>query len=1417
MQRIPNVVMGGTEGDTLISRLGPSAGDPKLRALVKNPEPTRHTPLFRFEELTPERGPQRAVAQFVGGLTTPENAAIVAGIGKLKRIPEVGKALTRAASGGFSIQMLTGALQSDPEWTEAKQSGNKAIMSEIVVRKGLELIFGTLAGKHALSGAKPIERGTTPPPPEAERLQRYSTEASRQGREFASALRPGEAPPPEPPAPAPATKPDLISGRTPEATTRLTRPMPPRMGDEPLVSAAMDQLEKSQLEPKRLQPEIPRAPEQPSLWTEESGEQRVPSTKDLQEGLVKARGLVGQILQVHQQTGGSTFNVRNEQNLAGQKVYSVSPFKELETVLDHSPTSEDITGFIGRPGVREKLFDPSGKFSLGTWEDKSEGKTYLDVVVTTPDLSEALEIGRKAKQIAAFDLSKVDPQTGDVAEGAEIPIPAAPGKKLYHWGRQPGLETLDPKFYGTGEAGAEMRRKRNAGPDWVDRTYYTETPKSPEPSRFGPGTRAPHPYEVEVPEERIYDLTKDPEGFVQAANGDLTVVEKTIKERGFAGYKGAYPDGTPAYAMFDPIKAKKMSEAGFLNLKDLDEGVNWFERKMIDDLSDIRRFTSDAKLPDELDPYKLAILHAGRGGKMVRRLIRKGGLREIIRPAYKEGLYQEMVDYSLVERYEELARPKSQGGHGITRFPNGLTLTDIQAQKVALEAKLGPQKLAKVKGYIQQLYRYSDQILQEARDGGLISAQTYARIKANNEKYVPLQRIAYLYDQIENMTPGSNIFSVPAQDLVKTVAGSEKEVLNPIQGIIRNTIKSVALVSRNRVALAMANLADDPRFQGSVIRLRKGMQAPDGMDAFSVLREGRKEVYAAPRLVVEAMKRMNPEQGDVMTRMMAASGEFLKAGAVTFNMAFIPANAIRDFQTATLKSEVGFTPWDWAKGLTRAIFKGDVYDKYLESGGAFGGLYEQLGKGGEIWETSLTTGKRSRNRLAQFEREMKGQFTLRHALSLANPLEYIRAAGQIIEQAPRIGAFERAMRKGKSLEGAGFLSRDVTVNFSKAGSAMRVLNLWSPFLNARQQGLLNTLRAVKDHPGRAALILTAMVGVPALATYLHNTRQHKDVWDDIAEFEKRNNFIIIYGDERDEDGNPTQVIKIPKGDVGQMFGNPLEHFLAWMDGKEPQRVDKLALQWASDISPVQFEREGKLSGLAVASSVAPPTPKAVLEGLTNKNWYTGREIVGQKHRLQEASPKEQYWTDTPPAVVTVAQFLGVSPKKLQNFIGTQFGGLGRQLMEPTKAQKSVTKRFVGAHGGGKEEREFETLTGIKQEGADVAVQTNRAVQSLFDRMMKAQPQERQQMIVEAAKTGKLDERGIIALADLVEAKALGLTDFERYLKSAAVPDRAKYVVKRMRELPAAERAKTFERWAEKGLLTDDVLDQIIETAPAGVP
>jgi hypothetical protein len=150
-------------GETLLSRATtPVPSDPNLAAVDKTRIPMGQTPLVRPEVFAGEtRGPHRAILEAAGGLTTPENAVLLGGTAAARAIPGAAQAF----SGGFATQMLTEALHADPEWAEAKATGDDAVMAEIATRKGVQLLFGLAAGAHAVRGktAGVRENRTTEP------------------------------------------------------------------------------------------------------------------------------------------------------------------------------------------------------------------------------------------------------------------------------------------------------------------------------------------------------------------------------------------------------------------------------------------------------------------------------------------------------------------------------------------------------------------------------------------------------------------------------------------------------------------------------------------------------------------------------------------------------------------------------------------------------------------------------------------------------------------------------------------------------------------------------------------------------------------------------------------------------------------------------------------------------------------------------------------------------------------------------------------------------------------------------------------------------------------------------------------------------------------------------------------------------
>lgn len=821
------------------------------------------------------------------------------------------------------------------------------------------------------------------------------------------------------------------------------------------------------------------------------------------------------------------------------------------------------------------------------------------------------------------------------------------------------------------------------------------------------------------------------------------------------------------------LKSLLRNESGFSKIPTKDELVSTsqnFRTQMIDRFAPISDLTRKTKLLGSQDPYVAARNFAGHYGRIQSRL---DDFSDILRPAKND--LSAVKEYAKLERFQELA------DRGITKFEGGATAEQIAKKKFKMEQELG-ERLPQIKAVGDQLRAYSDNLLQETRKAGIISEEAYQAIKAKNQKYLPLQRLEYLADQADNLPRGKKTFSVASQDIIKGIKGSEKEIADPIESMVRNTYKTINLIERNKVAQRVGALSKKKRFDGTVIKVNKNTVIPQGMDKISSLENGVKVEYAVPREVADAMKGMTSESIDFITKAASLSSKALRTGATSLNLAFVIPNAVRDFQTAMVASKYGFNPLDWARGLAEAVKRGDDYKKFLDSGGSFSGFFQQ-GKNLPKTVKELTRSKGSKI-----------------ARTVVNPIKLIEAVGETIELTPRLGVFKKALRKGVTPEDAAFNARNATVDFAKSGSKLKVANMWVPFLNARLQGTLNIFKAFKDRPLKSSMIASTIVGMPAIATYYHNTRNYPEIWNDIAQFEKDNYFILIYGDAKDDNGKYSQIAKIPKGDIGKMFGNPLENFMSYLDGGDTKAVDELAIQVMSDISPISFERDGKFSLSQLASGTLPPTVKGGLEGMTNKNFFTERDIVPQS--LQGIDPKEQYKEDTPAIAKFIGEKTGTSPLKVENFVGTQFAGVGRQLMEPSKAHTQLTKRFSGAYGRQQEQGDIEELKGLEKAEKTEAVKKKREAEKFWKELKGLSKEEKKNRLKDK------DENFLKQLKRIAENEKLSYKD--KLIKGLGVQngERAKYIVKKMKGMSKQEKKAYLKDLSEKNLISDTVLEQI---------
>lgn len=110
-------------------------------------------------------------------------------------------------------------------------------------------------------------------------------------------------------------------------------------------------------------------------------------------------GAVDTSYSLHNRTNGSTVSLIHG-DMAGSKLFSVAPYPSHSITLWERPTWEELFDYA--KAKLALLIRPG--HGLGTWFNDWDLVHCLDVVVLVRDCNTALEIGRRAGQLAIFDL-----------------------------------------------------------------------------------------------------------------------------------------------------------------------------------------------------------------------------------------------------------------------------------------------------------------------------------------------------------------------------------------------------------------------------------------------------------------------------------------------------------------------------------------------------------------------------------------------------------------------------------------------------------------------------------------------------------------------------------------------------------------------------------------------------------------------------------------------------------------------------------------------------------------------------------------------------------------------------------------------------------------------------------------------------
>jgi len=232
---------------------------------------------------------------------------------------------------------------------------------------------------------------------------------------------------------------------------------------------------------------------------------------------------------------------------------------------------------------------------------------------------------------------------------------------------------------------------------------------------------------------------------------------------------------------------------------------------LVDDLNPIREAVKKAaakgELPTDQDPYQLARLSRGTFGKAnqflefgtfdfktyenngpsIKDILQKGVGRD-----FPEITDAEKVDLNGFRAYAAAKRAVELDGRGIE---SGF---DIEAAKVVV--KNGKQYEA----VARELTNYQNRLTKYLKDAGVVSEDAYKAMLDANKEYVPFFRV-----MDEDPTGAGLGRGVKTKNPIKSIKGSERNTIDPIESVIKNTYLYLSLAERNAVGNAFVKMAKD--------------------------------------------------------------------------------------------------------------------------------------------------------------------------------------------------------------------------------------------------------------------------------------------------------------------------------------------------------------------------------------------------------------------------------------------------------------------------------------------------------------------------------------------------------------------------------------------------------------------------------
>ncbi len=596
------------------------------------------------------------------------------------------------------------------------------------------------------------------------------------------------------------------------------------------------------------------------------------------------------------------------------------------------------------------------------------------------------------------------------------------------------------------------------------------------------------------------------------------------------------------------------------------------------------------------------------------------------------------------------------------------------------------------------LMDYQGRVAAYLRDSGVLSQKGYEAMLEANKLYVPFYRV--MGDPLRG--PGTGGATLQPANPLKRIKGSEREIVDPLESIVRNTYLYTQMAERNAVVGALVKVlkaaekdspagtelipaaprevAGDSDFVRYMHDL--GVDAPDDLgpalrsaveaepkDQISMFRDGRRESYKVDIDLARAVKGLDNESMNTLVRVLAVPASLLRAGA-TLTPDFALRHALRDFMYAAITHPGRFTPLDMARGFAGLIGKDADYKAWLKSGGS------------QISLVSLDRQYLQENleKLTQSTGLMDRAWNVvgtpsRWLPTMLHPLQMLT---ELAESASHLGAFKKAMREAENeapmqnesagglpattdgepsgvgpgdykrmLQEAGWSSRSTAVDVARRGAAMQAWNLISAFANVTLQDTDRVVRSFKDRPLSTTMRVAGGIVLPSALLWWAN---HDDPrYEEIPRWEKDLFWIVM---------TPNHIFRIPKPfGAGVLFGSGTE---------------RLMEAFAAD-NPAAFKRWGQSLIETLTPRMMPTAAAPMIDQFANRSTFTNQTLVPSY--AEKLLPEYQYTPYTSETAKALGALLGAFPGIRDWKIDQDnpiAGGVARALSNPVLLENYIS-------------------------------------------------------------------------------------------------------------------------------------------------